>query len=193
MARPKTIWSKALLEQLSEAYATTPNHVLAKQFNVSVSTIRRKAKDLNLSKVGLCKSKNYHQTWNLVKELFGEHSYNDIAKKAKVSGKTIARVAKRLGYKLLKEDRNRIIAIGTSKGLKSELRKRIFGLDTSYNRPIGKDKSRKEVAKQLVKHGYLVIKGSMTAYYNDTMERYEDIEKNAIANGFRLMQWTYNI
>jgi hypothetical protein len=160
---------------------------------VSVSTIRRKAKDLNLSKVGLCKSKNYHQTWNLVKELFGEHSYNDIAKKAKVSAKTIARVAKRLGYKLLKEDRNRIIAIGTSKGLKSELRKRIFGLDTSYNRPIGKDKTRKEAAKQLITHGYLVIKGSMTAYYNDTMERYEDIEKNAIANGFRLMLWTYNI
>jgi hypothetical protein len=101
----------------------------------------------------------------------------------------VQRIAKSLGCQLVREERNKIIAIGTSKGLKSELRRRIFGINTKYNRPIGKDKSRYEAAEQLKQHGYIVIKGSMTAYYNDTMERYEDIENNAITNGFRLLLW----
>ena len=189
MARPKTFWTLELIEQFAEEYATTPNYILAKRYRMSISSIRRKAKELNLYKDALCKYKSTFQTWILVQELFGDFSYDEIAKKAGVCRKTVQRIAKSLGCQLVREERNKIIATGTSKGLKSELRRRIFGINTKYNRPIGKDKSRYEAAEQLKQHGYIVIKGSMTAYYNDTMERYEDIENNAITNGFRLLLW----
>lgn len=190
MARPiKIVWSVERLEQFAEAYATTPNHELAKRFNMSISSIRRKAKELNLKKDSLCKGRNGFQTWILVQELYRDHSYSEIAKKAKVTVRTIERIARKLGCRMLREEKNKVLSAGISKGLKSQLRRRIFGLDTNYNRPIGTDKSRNEAAEKLKQHGYIVIKGSMTAYYSDTMERYEDIENNAINNGFRLLQW----
>ncbi len=190
MARPiKIVWSVDLLEQFAEAYATTPNHELAKRYNMSISSIRRKAKELNLRKDTFCKGRKGFQTWIMVQELYQDHSYCEIAKMAKVSVRTIERIARYLGCRMLREEKNKVISVGTRKGLKSQLRRRIFGLDTYYNRPIGTEKSRNEAAEQLKQHGYIVIKGSMTAYYNDTMERYEDIEKNAITNGFRLLLW----
>ena len=121
--------------------------------------------------------------------MFHDHSNTEIAKIVKVSLRSVERVASILGCRMLREEKNKVISVGIRKGLKSESRRRIFGLNTSYNRPIGKDKSRNEAAEKLKQHGYIVIKGSMTAYYNDTMERYEDIEKNAITNGFRLLLW----
>ena len=189
MARPQSNWTIELLEEFAEAYAATPNHKLAKRYNVSVSTIRRKAKELNLYKDALCKYKSTFQTWMLVQDLFGDYSYDDIAKKTGVSRSTVKRIVKSLGCQLMREERNKILATNISKGLKSELRRRIFGLDNYYDRPIGMDKYRIEAANQLKEHGYIVIKGSMTAYYSDTMERYEDIENNAINNGFRLLLW----
>lgn len=190
MARPiKIVWSVELLEQFAEAYATTPNHELAKRFNMSISSIRRKAKELNLTKDKFCKGRKGFHTWILVQELYRDHSYSEIAKKAKVTVRTIERIASKLGCRMLREEKNKVLSAGIGKGLKSELRRRIFGLDTNYNRPIGTDRSRKEAAEKLKQHGYIVIKGSMTAYYSDTMERYEDVENNAIANGFRLLLW----
>ena len=190
MARPiKIVWSVELLEQFAEAYATTPNHELAKRFNMSISSIRRKAKELNLKKDSFCKGRNGFQTWILVQDLYRDHSYSEIAKKAKVTVRTIERIARKLGCRMLREEKNKVLSAGISKGLKSQLRRRIFGLDTYYNRPIGTDKSRNEAAEELKQHGYIVIKCSMTAYYNDTMERYEDVENNAINNGFRLLLW----
>lgn len=190
MARPiKIVWSVELLEQFAEAYATTPNHELAKRFNMSISSIRRKAKELNLKKDKFCKGRKGFQTWILVQELYRDHSYSEIAKKAKVTVRTIERIASKLGCRMLREEKNKMLSAGIGKGLKSELRRRIFGLDTKYNRPIGTDKLRNEAAEKLKQHGYIVIKGSMTAYYSDTMERYEDIENNAIAYGFRLLLW----
>lgn len=190
MARPiKIVWSVELLKQFSEAYATTPNHELAKRFNMSISSIRRKGKELNLCKDSFCKCKLSFNTWIQIQELFHDHSNTEIAKIVKVSLRSVERVASILGCRMLREEKNKVISVGIRKGLKSESRRRIFGLNTNYNRPIGKDKSRNEAAEKLKQHGYIVIKGSMTAYYNDTMERYEDIENNAITNGFRLLLW----
>ena len=187
MARPKKMWTIEVLEQFALEYATTPNHLLAKRYNVSISFIRRKAKELNLFKDALYKCRS--QTWFLVQELYFDFSYSEIAKRAGVSKKTVERIAKRLNLQRLREEKNKMIALGTSRGLRSDIRRRLFGLETYYNRPIVSDKSRTEVANELRKYGYIVIKGSMTAYYNDTMERYEDIEENAIANGFRMLLW----
>ena len=165
----------------------TPNSVLAKRFGMSVSTIRRMAKEMDLEKNGICRQR--FNTWLLVQQLFGLYSYNEIAQKAGISSRTVRRIAKSLDLNLKKEEKNKIIAESVSKGLKSERRKKIFGLETKYNRPVGRDGARRKAFILLKEHGYLVIKGSMTAYYSDTMERHEDIEEQAIASGFRMVPW----
>ena len=187
MARPKKIWTIEVLEQFALEYATTPNHLLAKRYDVSVSFVRRKAKELHLIKDPLCKCRS--QTWFLVQELYGEISYKEISKRAGVSQKTVERIAKRLNMRLKREEKIKLISTAVKKGLKSEQRRRLFGLDNYYNRPVGTDKARKIAASELRQYGYIVVKGSMTAYYNNTMERYEDIESNAIACGFRMLLW----
>ena len=50
---------------------------------MSISSIRRKAKELNLYKDALCKYKSTFQTWILVQELFGDFSYDEIATQMK--------------------------------------------------------------------------------------------------------------
>ena len=187
MARPRKIWTIEVLEQFTLEYATTPNPVLAKRYNVSVSYIRRKGKELDLFKDPLCRCRS--QAWFMVQELYGEISYRDIAKMAGVSPKTVERIALRMEMRKKREDRNKMISKSIRKSLRSDLRRQLFGLESRSNRPVGKDKSRMIVASELRRHGYIVIKGSMTAYYNDTMERHEDIEEMAVASGFRMLLW----
>ena len=128
MARPiKIVWSVELLKQFAEAYATTPNHELAKRFNMSISSIRRKAKELNLKKDKFCKGRKGFRTWILVQELYRDHSNSEIAKKAKVTVRTIERIASKLGCRMLREEKNKVLSAGIGKGLKSELRRRLFG------------------------------------------------------------------
>ena len=87
------------------------------------------------------------------------------------------------------KQKKKLISNGIVKMLRSENRKLIFGLETTSNRPIGRDRSRHEAAQLLKECGYVVIKGSMTAYYSDEMDRYSDVEQLAVANGFRLELW----
>lgn len=187
MARPRKIWTIEVLEQFISEYATTPNHVLAKRYNVSVSFVRRKAKELHLIKDELFKYCS--QTCFMVQELYGEVSYKEIAKRTGVCPKTVERIARRLEMRLKRENKLRIMSIAVRNGLRSERRRRLFGLDNYYNRPVGTDKERRKAARALRRYGYIVVKGSMTAYYNDTMDRYEDIEEDAIANGFKIVLW----
>ena len=187
MARPKKMWTIEVLEQFAEEYATTPNLVLSARYNVSVSCVRRKAKELELFKDPLCKSKS--QTWFLVLELFGKLSYREIAKRAGVSRKTVERISKRMEMRMKREEINKMISVGIRNGIRSALRRRLFGLDSDFNRPLGTDKTRMLAVNELREYGYIVVKGSMTAYYNGDMDRYEDVEQNAIANGFRVLLW----
>ena len=50
MARPRIEWNEDRLEKFAESYPVTRNHILAESFHLSVSSIKRKARELNLIK-----------------------------------------------------------------------------------------------------------------------------------------------
>ena len=50
MARPKVEWTDQMLEELAENYAIASDNVLSKRLQVSVSTMRRKAHEMELVK-----------------------------------------------------------------------------------------------------------------------------------------------
>ena len=81
------------------------------------------------------------------------------------------------------------ISCSLTKTIKSEKRRILFGLEQRTDRFIGKDKVRNRVFRLLAGHGYIVIKGSMTAYYSPLMRRYEHIEAYAVSAGFSIELW----
>lgn len=176
-----------MVRKLKIAYATTPNVILAELFNVSKRSIIRKANELKLVKEVIFK-KGYDVKM-MVAELYGQRSCQEIADKYKISKRTVIRICKDMNLEMTKEDKRKIISNRVNKSFNSERRRQKFGLNTILDRPIGKSRSRTEAANMLKQHGYLVIKGSMTVYYNDTMERFAEVEENAIANGFRMVLW----
>jgi hypothetical protein len=81
------------------------------------------------------------------------------------------------------------ISCSLTKTIKSEKRRILFGLEQRTDRFIGKDKVRNRVFRLLAEHGYIVIKGSMTAYYSPLMRRFEHIEAYAVSAGFSIELW----
>ncbi len=187
MAGIRKQWTDGMLEHFIAVYPFISNPELARWGEVSERTILRKAKDL-----GLTKDKYFRislEGYTYLLEMHGKCPFGQIAQKAKTSRRTIIRISKYLNLKLDEKQKKKLISNGIVKMLRSENRKLIFGLETTSNRPIGRDRSRHEAAQLLKECGYVVIKGSMTAYYNDEMDRYSDVEQLAVANGFRLELW----
>lgn len=187
MARPPYIWTDEVLEDFMIYYPITSNKILAKRYNVSVMTIRRKAKEMRLSKTRL--SRFRFEIWDLVKEKYGVASVKEIAKETGVSERTIYRVIRRLRMEMDESQKSEIYSNAAKRMVKLEHSRQVFGLEPGVFRPLGKNKSRREIAKQLTRHGYIVIKGSMYVYYCASMPRYEDIEADAKSVGFKLVLW----
>ena len=187
MARPKIEWTDQMLEELAENYAIASDNVLSKRLQVSVSTMRRKAHEMELVKSSV--GRNCFEVWNTVERMFGKYSNKEIAKEAHVSERTVRRISKRLKLKLSKDERSMLISRAVTKVIKSEKRRILFGFEQRTNRFIGKDKVRTRVFRMLAEHGYIVITGSMIAYHSASMRRYEHIEAYAVSVGFQMELW----
>ena len=187
MARPSFIWTKEVLEDLIIYYPITSNQILAQRYNISVMTLRRKAKEMKLRKTRLFRFK--FEIWDLVREKYGIASVKEIAKESGASERTIYRVIRRLRMEMDEECKSEIYSNAAKRMVKLEHSRQVFGIEPRVYRPLGKNKSRREIAKQLTMHGYIVIKGSMYVYYCASMPRYEEIEAEAKSIGFKLVLW----
>ena len=187
MARPRIEWNEERLEKFAESYPVTRNHILAESFHLSVSSIKRKARELNLIKREHNRRKCRIDA--IFCELFGQCSYKQIAKTAEVSSRTVRRVSRRMNMTLQREQRNQFISISLRKGLHFEQTREIYGLARRYNRPVGRDDDRAWARRMLKESGYIVIRGNRTAYYSETMQRYPSLEQYAVSNGIILEQW----
>ena len=67
MARPSIIWTDEMLDCLTREYPITFNGVLARRLGVSISSIRRKASELELVKAG--SGRMNYKTWETVERL----------------------------------------------------------------------------------------------------------------------------
>lgn len=187
MARPRIEWTDEMLEEMVINYPILSNPKLSEMLQVSVSSIRRKAKEMQLLKSSV--GGNRFEKWNIVEEMFGKHSNREIARAAHVSERTVRRICKRLELELTQDERGKLVSEGVLKGIKSEKRRILFGLEQRTDRFIGKDKARNRMWHLLAEKGYVVIRGSMTVYCSDTMRRHEHIEAYAVSLGFTIEVW----
>ena len=187
MARPKIEWTDEMLEELLLSFSISSDTALSRKLQVSASSLRRKAHEMGLAKSFV--GRNNYEAWTTVERMFGKHSNKEIAAEAHVTERTVRRICKRLNLKLSKEEKAAYISKSLRKTIKSEKRRILFGIDQRTDRPIGKDKNRTHVLKALADHGYIVIKGSMVAYYSPLMKRYEHVEAYAVSVGFSIELW----
>ena len=187
MARPQLFWTEEMLEDLIIYYPITPDKLLAKRLYVSTATLRRKAKEMRLKKTNHYRF-NF-EIWDMVMNKYGLDSVREIAKEAGVCERTIYHIIKRLRIEVGEERLREIYSNAAKRMIKREQSRKTFGIESRVYRPIGRNKSRVEVARQLSEHGYIVIKGSMYVYYCTSMTRYEDVELAAKSVGFKLVQW----
>lgn len=187
MARPPIIWTDEMLEDFITFYPVMSNKELAEIFMVSINTIRRKAKEMMLEKSPI--SHFRQKTIETVMRMFGKHTAREMGKEAGVSTRTIYRICKQLKLKMSKEEKSKIFSDAAYKMLKREYSRKIYGLEPSTLRLLGKNKRRTEARIALMKHGYITIKGCPLIYYNNSMTRYEELERNAEAYGYQLVLW----
>lgn len=187
MARPKIIWTDAMLEELVCEYPVMSNEKLAQKLGVCERSVIRKAKEMRLTKA--FKGSDKFQTWTTVERMFGKYPYKKIAQEAGVSIKTVMRIGRKLKLQMEKEDVGRHRSEGLKKTLRVEKSRIVFGLEQKTDRRIGHDKARTRVLTMLAQHGYITIKGSMTAYYSVYMRRADHIEAYAVSIGVNIEQW----
>ena len=132
MPRHKIEWTDEMLEELVVNFAILSDSVLSQRLRVSISTIRRKAHEMELVKSTV--GRNSFQTWVLVEEMFGKHSNREIADAAHVTERTVRRICKRLGLKLPKETRAMYISCSLTKPRPSKVKK--GGSCSGWNREL---------------------------------------------------------
>ena len=187
MARPHIVWTEEMIDILISDYPITFDDVLAEKLGVSISTLRRKAAELKLSKAGTGKM-NY-KTWETVERLFPTHSHRQIALAAHVSERTVRRICRALHLKRDKDEDAVMRSEGMMRIYRSENRRMVFGLDQRLNRCLGKDTARLKIYDELRRYGYIVIKGCRTVYYSAEMRRVQHVESYAVALGLVFEQW----
>ena len=168
-------------------YPITSNKILARRYNISEMTLRRKAKEMKLMKTRMFRFR--FEIWDLVREKYGLASVKEIAKETGASERTIYRIIRRLRMELDDSQKSEIYSNAANRMIKIEHSRKTFGMESKVFRPIGRNKERIRIARLLAKHGYIVIKGSMHVYYCASMERHEDIEEEAKSVGFKLVLW----
>ena len=187
MGRPNIIWTEEMTDRLISDYPITFNQILADKLGISVSTVRRKARELGIQKAGTGRM-NY-STWETVERLFPTHSHRQIAKAAGVSERTVRRICRSLNLRRDREEDAVMRSNGIRSAYNSEHRRRIFGLEQHTNRLLGKDRERLRICEELKRYGYIVIKGSRTVYYSSEMRRIVHVESYAKALGLRFEEW----
>lgn len=184
-SRPYLVWTMEMLSILTEEYPITSNTVLADRLGMSISSVRRKARELELVKA---KVRNY-KTMVLVESLFNSNSQRQIAEKAHVSLRTVKRICKKLNLKRDWDEDRIMRSDGAKRVFRSENRRIIFGLEQRTNRCVGKSDERLKIYDELEKHGYIVIRGTRTVYYSSEMRRIVHVESYAEALGLRFEEW----
>ena len=187
MARPSIIWTDEMLDCLTREYPITFNGVLARRLGVSISSIRRKASELELVKAG--SGRMNYKTWETVERLFPTHSHRQIASAARKSERTVRRICRALNLRRDRDEEKQMRSEGMKRVFQSENRRILFGLEQNTNKLVGRDKERLKISDDLKKHGYIVIKGSRIVYYSVDMRRIVHLESYAEALGLRFEEW----
>ena len=188
MATQKKIdWTDERIETLRKYYQVEPNNKVAERLGISSRTLVRKAKELQLYKPqAITKSADLE---DLVRELYHDHSLNEIGEIAHTSWRTIMRIAKNLGLTRTKEEDSQMRSRIRKKIIKKERARVTFGLDQKTNIKVVCSLPRIRLRTKLKRDGYIVFRDNKTIYYPPELKRHLIREENGRKLGLEFAPW----
>ena len=177
MSRKGIEWSDAMVEKMLSDYPITFDKILADELQVSVNSVRRKARDLKLSK-------QYSGRKNMVaRKIITENyrfmSYRQLARMARINVRTVVNIAIEYQLSRSEEETSRLRSQGVAAFIKKEHARAIFGLPQKSSRKVFANRKLTLMRSRLVKNGYVVIPRSNIVYYSHEIKRHYIREENA--------------
>lgn len=186
MCNRRNIWTDEALAFLNENYASTSNAELASLLGISPSSLKKKARELELGK------KSSYKLTDKVKKailsMYHTNSYQSIADKLFISRRTVARFIKDQKEKGLqprnKEEDLKIMSDYRINQYKSERARATFGFPQKTGYKLFPNKNKYWIRQSLRKYGYLVGRNSLEVFITPLTKTHRKLEQRAKKCGF---------
>ena len=186
MCRRPRIWTEETLVFLTENYASTSNDELSKLMGISVSSLKKKAHELNLSKHSSYKLTE--KVKKIILSMYKTNSYQSIADKLYISRRTVARFIKEQKEKGLqprgRDVELKIMSEYRTNQYKIERARATFGLPQKTRYKIFPNKNKYWIRQSLRKYGYQVGRNSLEVYVLPSTDIHRRLEAKAKKCGF---------
>ena len=187
MGRKGIEWTVAMIEKMLAEYAITFDRVLAEELHVSINSVRRKAKKLQLSKQ--YKGRKNMVARKIVLDNFHVMSYQQLARLARIDIRSVVNIVIEYDLSRTKEEISYMKSKGVKAFIKSERARAVFGFPQKSGRKVSTNRKLILMRHRLAKDGYIVIKGSRIVYYSYEIKRHYQREKNAMRLGLVFELW----
>lgn len=185
MKKPR-IWTEEELNFFREIYASTSNSEIAQLIGMSVSSVKKKAAELHLSKKTAYKLTEAAK--KIILEKYPTHSYLSIAEELNISRRTVCRFINEQKERGLKpRDREtdiRIMSDYRTRQYKSERGRALFGIEQNTQYKVFPNRNKYWIRQKLRQYGYLVDRNSVEVIVTPYTDRHPRFEAGARKNGF---------
>jgi len=188
MCKKPLIWTDEILIFLTDNYTSTSNAELAGLLGVSVSALKNKARELNVSKKTSYKLTD--QVKKAILSMYRNNSYQSIADKLGISRGTVCRFIKQQKDKGLlqprtKEDDIKIMSDIRVNQYKSERARATFGFPQKTKYKIFPNKNKYWIRQSLRKYGYVVGFNGLEVFITPYTKIHRKLELKAKKCGFK--------
>lgn len=168
---------------LKDRFQNAYLHEISEEMGFAISTISEHARQLGLYKHHPRQRNNDVRAF--VEMEFDNMTYDEMAKRTGVSKYTIVKIARELGLKRTKEQWIANLSRKHKEMVASERRRVIYGLDQRTNLKVVHNPTKTNLRVKLRAFGYIIARGSHTAYYTDKTVRRPVKEANGMSMGFK--------
>lgn len=170
MGRKGIEWTVTMIEKMLAEYAITFDRILAEELHVSINSVRREAKKLQLSKQ--YKGRKNMVARKIVQENFHVMSYQQLARLARIDIRSVVNIVIEYNLSRTEEEISFMKSKGVKAFIKSERARVAFGFPQKSERKISTNRKLILIRHRLAKDGYIIIKGSRIVYYSNEIKRH---------------------
>lgn len=168
------IWTNEKIELLEQLYPYYSNEYVACELGVCVTSVKKMAKSLGLSKG---QKEKHTRMLALIKEKHGCLSHQEMADIVGVSRQTISHWCSSLDLHRTAEAKSEILSRRRNEIIRREKRRIIFGFDQLTNIKVVTSKPRIRLRSLLRNRGYKSLRGDCNIYFNDYTNRSKRLEE----------------
>lgn len=180
-----------MIEKMLTKYAVTYDRVLADELHISINSVRRKARKMQLSKQ--YKGKTNMMARKIILENYHVMSYQQLARIARIDLRTVVNIIIEYDLNRTEKEMTFLRSKGVTALIKSEHARSTFGISQKSKRKVSKNRRRTLMRNRLAKDGYIVIKGSNIVYYSNEIKRHYIRETNAKSMGIVFELWNKHL